>query len=149
LGFRFGLETVLKHRKRLEDVAQREFLEAQRALNECLGRIDSMYKRMDEVRMEIHQAQANGNRQALNEILESELFINGQKIRVQAERLKARQLMQIVEQKQEALILASREKKILVQLKDKKLVEYKEWLARIEAKALDDLTTTRFGWGNL
>lgn len=149
MAFRFGLETVLKHRKRLEDVAQREYLEAQQNLDVCLARIDAMYKRMDEVRMEIHQAQSSGSRQSVNEILEMELFITGQKVRVQTERMTARQLMQIVEAKQELLIQASREKKILVQLKDKKLTEYKEWLARIEAKALDDLTTTRFGWGNL
>lgn len=149
MAFRFGLESVLKHRKRVEDVAQREYIEAQQILDACLARIDAMYKRMDEVRMEIQQAQQNGSKQSLNEILEMEFFITGQKVRIQSERMEARRLMQIAEEKQDQLIHASREKKILVQLKEKKMSEYKEWLARLEAKALDDLTTTRFGWGNL
>ena len=34
MAFRFGLESVLKHRKRLEDIAQREFGEAQAAVDE-------------------------------------------------------------------------------------------------------------------
>lgn len=148
MAFKFGLESVLKHRKRIEDIAQREFLEAQFNLDSCLARIDQMYKRMDEVRVEIAQAQSQGSPRKLEEIRDMEHFISGQKIRVQNERAIARTLMQIVEEKQERLVAATKDKKILVKLKERQLEEYRDRMAKLEAKALDDLTTTRFGWGN-
>jgi len=52
----------------------------------------------------------------------------------------------VAEQKQEALIHAAREKKILVKLKDKRLQEYKAWLLKMEAKELDDQNMIRQVW---
>lgn len=149
MAFKFGLEAVLKHRKRLEDVAQKEFVEAQRALDQCLEKIEAMYRRHDEVRIEILDAQRDGSSQKLNEVRDMEAFLGGHKIRIQAERMQARALMQVVEEKQEALIEAAKEKKILVKLKEKKFAEYKQRMAELEAKAQDDMTTTRIAWGNL
>ncbi len=146
MGFRFGLENVLKHRKRVEEVAQREFAEAQAAVDECLQRIDAMYARMDEVREEIHEAQSDGSARRIEEVREMESFLGGHKIRIEALRLEARRLLQIAEEKQEALIEAAREKKILVKLREKRLLEYREWLRQIETKELDDLTMVRRAW---
>ncbi|NJL23745.1 MAG: flagellar export protein FliJ [Calothrix sp. SM1_5_4] len=143
MGFKFGLETVLKHRKRLEEIAQREFGEAQAAVEACLRELESMYNRMDEVRAEILDAQKVGSREKMEEVRGMEGFIDGQKIRIERQRLEARRLLSVAEEKQEALIEAAREKKILVKLKDKRLREYKEWLGRVEAKELDDMTMIR------
>jgi len=145
--FRFGMDAVLKHRKRLEEVAQREFAEAQAAVDECLTQIESMYTRMDEVREEIMLAEQMGTPGKLEEIREMEHFLGGQKIRVERLRLKARELLQTAEEKHEALIGAAREKKIMVKLKEKKFAEYQAWIQRIEAKELDDLTMVRTARG--
>lgn len=145
MAFRFALEAVLKHRGRLEDMAQREFMEAQNAVDECLRTIEAMYKRMDEVREEISEAQSKGSSENIQKILEMEGFIQGQKIRIEALRLKARELMAIAEAKQEALIEAAREKKILVKLKEKRKKDYLDHMQKIEAKELDDMTMVRHG----
>jgi flagellar FliJ protein len=147
MAFRFGLETVLKHRTRMEELAQREVAEAQAAVETCLQELEGMYLRRDEVRQEILGAQQQGSSSKIEEVRGMEQFIEGQKILIQAKRLEARELMAIAEEKQEALMLAAQEKKILVKLKEKRFQEYREWLARIEAKALDDMTTVRFAWG--
>ncbi len=147
MAFKFGLDTVLKHRGRLEDVAQREFAEAQAAVDECLTEIERMYQRMDEVREEIAGAERTGTADKMAEIREMESFLGGQKIRIERLRLKARELLVTAEHKHEALITAAREKKILVKLKDKKFTEYKAWLQRIEAKELDDQTMVRTARG--
>ncbi|MGZ3721477.1 MAG: flagellar export protein FliJ [Bdellovibrionales bacterium] len=144
MAFRFGLEAVLKHRKRLEDEAQREFAIAQNAVDAILRKLEDMYTRMDEVREEIAAAQRHAN---LNEVRDMETFIGGHKIRIEAVRLEARELLRVAEEKQEALILAAQEKKVLVKLKEKRLVEYKDWLNRIEAKNADDQTQMRQAWG--
>ena len=47
MAFKFNLETVLKHRTRLEEAAQREFAEAQQAVDQILNKIESMYTRLD------------------------------------------------------------------------------------------------------
>lgn len=143
MAFRFGLNTVLKHRQRVEEIAQREFVEAQTAVDECLNAIEAMYQRMDEVREEISAAQRKGDAHHLQQILEMEKFLDGQKIRVERMRLKARELLVIAEEKHEALIEAAREKKILAKLKEKRFAEYKERLSRIEYKEMDDLTNMR------
>jgi flagellar protein FliJ len=148
MAFKFGLETVLKHRKRLEEAAQREFAEAQAAVDAVLQRIEAMYKRSDEVREEILAAQADGSFQKIQEVREMESFLGGHKLRIEALRLEARQLLMVAEEKQEALIEAAREKKILVKLREKRLAEYREWLRQVEIKELDDLTQTRRAWGN-
>jgi len=147
VAFRFGLETVLKHRKRLEEIAQREYAEAQNAVNEALNRLEAMYTRTDEVRVEIAQAQSRGDSESLSQVLEMEGFINGRKCGLNACARKRAKLLRLAEEKQELLIKAAQEKKVLVKLKDKRLAEYRDWLRRLEAKAVDDQTMTRQVWG--
>lgn len=147
MGFKFSLDAVLKHRKRLEEVAQREFAEAQAAVDECLKKIEAMYKRSDEVRGEIHGAQTSGAASSVENIREMEMFLAGQKIRIETLRQHARALLQVAEQKQEALILAARDKKTLEKMKEKRKADYEAWIRQIEAKELDDMTTVRQGWG--
>jgi flagellar FliJ protein len=145
MAFRFGLNTVLKHRQRLEDVAQREFSEAQAEVDKCLNEIEGMYSRIDEVRSEIAAEEKLGDAGSMMRAQEMHAFINGHKLRIERLRLRARELLQIAEEKHEALIEAAREKKILAKLKEKRFAEYRSWLQRIEAKELDDLTMVRVG----
>lgn len=143
MSFRFGLETVLKHRHRLEEVAQREFAEAQAAVDQCLAEIEAMYRRLDEVREEILMAQQRGSASELEMIREMETFVTGQKVRIERLRLKARELLAIAEEKHEALITAAQERKVMVKLKEKKFAEYKARIALMEAKELDDVVSLR------
>lgn len=147
MGFKFNLESVLKHRQRLEEEAQREFAEAQRAVNEILQKIESMYNRMDEVREEIAAAQKSGTAQALEQVRNMEEFLVSFKKQIEATRLQARELMAAAEERQEKLIFAAQEKKVLAKLKERREAEHREHVSRIEAKELDDLTTIRQSWG--
>lgn len=146
MAFRFGLESVLRHRKRSEDIAQREFAEAQAAVDVVLRQIEGMYVRLDEVREEVNQVQKTLGKSQLASICELESFIVGHKLNIEKKRKEARALLELAEQKQEALIFCAQEKKVLVKLKEKRLTEYKNWLGRIEAKALDDQTQMRQAW---
>ncbi len=147
MAFKFNLEPVMKHRKRLEEMAQREFAEAQQAVEVCLRAIEAMYTRLDEVRDEISQIQLSGQAGAMEHVVSIEQFIKGHKVLIENRRLEARALLVIAEHKQEALIEAARERKILTKLREKRFTEYKEWLNRLEAKAMDDMTMVRHGWG--
>lgn len=147
MAFKFGLESVLKHRKRQEDVAQREFMQAQADVDLVLGRLEKMYQRLDEVRAEISSKETAGGSAAIANICELELFLRGHKVRIETVRLEARELLAVVETKQEALIHAATEKKVLVKLREKRLSEYRQWLERMEAKIQDDQAMMARAWG--
>ncbi len=57
MAYQFPLESILKHRKRQEEVAHREFVEARVRLEECLSGIDRMYERIDSTRVAISEAE--------------------------------------------------------------------------------------------
>lgn len=147
MAFRFALESVLKHRERQEESAQRAYAEAQAALNVILQKIESMYQRMDEVREEIAAAQRVGTAPALEQVRASDEFLVNFKREIERVRLYARELMSVAEEKQEALIVAARERKILAKLRERRAQEYRDARERREAKELDDLNTIRQAWG--
>jgi flagellar export protein FliJ len=76
-----------------------------------------------------------------------EQFLTGHKKRIEEVRLHVRALIEAAEVKQETLILAAREKKILVKLKEKRLTEHQLWLQQVEAKLSDDQTSMARAWG--
>jgi len=141
MKFKFPLETVLKHRKRLEEMAQREFAEAQANVDAVLRSLEEMYRRMDEVREEILGLQKSGDPDRIEKICQMEGFLTGHKIRIEMKRQEARKLLVIVEEKQELLILAAKERKVMVKLKEKRQNEYREWLNYTEAQLADDQTS--------
>lgn len=137
------MESILKHRKRQEELAQREFMEARARLEDCLTGIDRMYQQIDQTRFGIADAERSRKREAIPLICTSEAFIEAQKIRIHLERKRARDLIRTLEEKEELLLQSLHERKVMEKLKDKRFEEYKERLARFEQKELDDLTNSR------
>lgn len=145
MGFKFSLEAVLKYRKRLEDQAKKNFAESQQKLDEAKQKLKSMYQLIDRSREEIASFQTSGRSKGVSEILERESFIQGQGLRITRHREEMRTLQQDLEEKQEALILALRERKTLEKLKERKKREYDMEVARKEALILDEIATIRAG----
>lgn len=146
MAFRFALESILKHRKRQEDIAQRDFLEAQAKVEECLRGIQSIYTSIDNTRISISAAEKSGTPNDLDFIRQADRFIEGQKVRVREERLKARELIRAMEDRQHELTERMHERKIMQNLKDKRLEEYQEEIKRIEQIELDDLVNSRWSY---
>lgn len=145
MKFKFTLESVLKHRQRLEEDAKKDFLESQAKLEDAKVVLGDMYKLVDRSREEIAQFQINKQGTKLSQILEREAFIHGQGLRITNQRQSIRILQQDLEEKQEALILALRERKTLEKLKEKKKKEHDMEVARKEALLLDEIATIRAG----
>lgn len=145
MKFKFSLETVLKHKKRLEDEAQKNFTTSKRNLEEAQSVLKSMYSLIDRSRDEIAKFQSSRNGQTISQILERESFIQGQGVRIQKQRELIRELHLDLEEKQEALVLALRERKTLEKLKEKQKREYDKEVARKEALELDEIATMRAG----
>lgn len=145
MKFKFSLETVLKHRKRLEDEAQKNFVEAKRRLEDAQQVLKSMYGLIDRSREEIARFQSSGGGQMISQIIEREAFIQGQGVRIKKQREFIRTLHLDLEEKQEALVLALRERKTLEKLKEKQKREHDKEVARKEALLLDEIATMRAG----
>ena len=145
MKFVFALESVLKHRSLVEEQARIAFLEAKHAVDQLLGEIQQMYQRMDQTREAIHQETLGQSTSPRLEFLSS--FIEGQKIKIEAARRKARELLVTAEEKQEQLIEAQKERKVLDKLKEKRFLEFKKNVRQRELKRLDEIVTLRASRG--
>ena len=141
----FALESVLSHRQRTEDSARREFSAAKAVADQGEAEIRAMYRRGDEVRVEIAQAERRGSARDVAEVSEMNAFLTNFARQIEAKKLAQRDLILIVENKREELIVAARETKVLEKLKERRSLEWREWIKQSEAKEMDDLTTMRRG----
>ncbi len=148
MKFKFSLESVLKHRKRQEEEAYRAFVESKNALDEAQRILKEMYAKVDQSREKIAALQTRSAKNGLSEILQNESFIQGQGLRIRKHREKMRELQLDLEEKQEALVLALRERKTLEKLKERKKREHDMEVARREALEMDEIATIRAGGRN-
>jgi flagellar protein FliJ len=144
MKFRFRLQKVLEHRKRLEDEAKRKYFEAVARTQSEKDKLASMYKAIDDSRLRAHQMQATGGgHEVILALQGTDLFIRGQNIRIENQRKVVRDCKQVEEAEQEHLIAAAKERQALEKLREKKLQEFKEGLDRKEAMEVDDLNIIR------
>lgn len=146
MPFKFTLEPLMKHRKRLEEDAQREFFKARSAVDEALRRINSLYESVDHARRQIQILQRSGG-QAIAAITQHEEFIAGVQIRIERERKVARELMMVAEEKHQVLLEAAKEFKSIEKLKERRHRQYREEKKKKELKIIDQTVTMRFKRG--
>lgn len=143
MKFEFPFEKLLDHKRQLEDMARREWLEARAKVDESMRQLDRMYADIDEARKRAARLQAEGGAHA-GALVQINDFISGQLIRIERHRLVLRDLMGEAERLNEILIEAAKEKKTLDKLKDRRREEYKQRRKKLELKAADELVVTRF-----
>lgn len=143
MKFKFSYEKLLAHKQTLEEIAQKNLAEAQRSLDEAKAVLSDLFKAVDEVRARAFEMERQGG-QSQNSGSIADEFANGQKIRIARQRTVIRDRNMMVEQRQEELILAARERKTLEKLREKKIEEFKTDQKRKEQKEVDDMITMRF-----
>lgn len=144
MKFRFRLETLLKHRGALKDEAQRVWMEAQNEVNDCLEKIQDMYKQVDQSRQTIASSEKAGVVNQTAVFVSTNEFLKGQKVRIERKRQEARELMTVAEQRREEMVAAIQEYEVLKKLKERKKQEFLKTKKAREAKEMDDLVTMRF-----
>ncbi len=143
MKFKFKLEALLKTRKAELDEAQRIFAAAQESVRKQMKMIQDLYEGIDRAREQMDIIQSNGGNCAA-ELDSINYFIDGQKIKIERERNKARELMMIEEEKLEILVGKNKAYKIIEKLKEKRVIEFKKALNKKRAKEIDDIITMRF-----
>lgn len=133
MKFKFGLETLLKYRKTIEDQYRMELASLrEKQLFE--------QEKMFDIRESQRMLQKNIQNNSPNSLLYLE-ELSRQSI---VQRKILSKLDQEITEKRNKLIDASKSRKMIEKLKEKKLDEYKQDLNIKENKAIDELTTNRF-----
>lgn len=142
MKFKFPLQNVMKHRKVLEDLAQRDYQEANAKLNEEEQKLAKLYEAVDLARQFSFKTQVQGGSagSALSQVHE---FLKGQDIRIEQQKKAIDQQRKIVEDFQEILRQRAVEYKIIEKYKDRKLEEFKVEKNKKEQKVADDIVSTR------
>lgn len=141
--FKFAFEKLLDHKRTLEDIARREFFEAQRLVDEANRELERMYAQIDESRARALKLETEGGEKATS-LVQIDEFINLQKIRIERHRMKMRELIAEAERRQDLLVEAAKERKTLEKLRERRLEEHAHQAKLAELKEVDELVVTRF-----
>jgi len=143
MKFKFAFETLLKHLKRVEEEKQRDYHQAKLELDKILDRINQMYQSLDQTREEIQQLQS-GKETKIEQIRQREEYIDGLKIKIEADRKIARELMVVSEEKRQVLLEAMKKFKSLERLKEHKCKKHYQAIKKKELKIMDEMVVTRY-----
>lgn len=143
MKFHFNLERLLTHRKTIEDLARKDYVEALVHYQEQKTILEGYYQSIEDARKTAFDRQSQGGNQA-ESLSQIHLFIKGTEIKIERQRKKVREFLEIVEDKQEILRQAAVEYKMIERLKEKKKEEFKLEERKREQKFTDELVTTRF-----
>lgn len=140
--FAFALQPVLDHRKRIEDEKQLVVAQRKRALDEAereLERLNDEFRRHAAMLRDSHKKLETRELQCIYAHLQFLDRCIVAQIRIVAERRVA------LDRAREELLEASREKKVVEKLKERRREAFVLEGQRIEQKELDDNNARRFG----
>lgn len=143
MKFRFNLERVMKHRKTVENQAQKDFQETLAALNVEIEKQQKMQEDLHEAQTYRGELAVLGGRQGPGWQSTHE-YLKGQEIRIKRQAEVIAQCQARVEEKREILLYAAKEYKIIESLKDKKFKAFKEERNYREQVLTDDLNVMRY-----
>ncbi len=145
MKFKFRLETLRKHRKNLEEIARRNFAEAKNLSDGILKQIDEFYDSGDKAREyagRVLEETTDAN-PALLQL--SDEFMERNKVRIERKKGEFREALVLTEEKQQLLVDAARETKVLDKLKEKKKEAFIKKLKKIDRKNTDEVVVQRHG----
>ena len=144
MKFRFPFHNVMKHRKTLEDIAQREFQTAYAHFLEVTHQLEKLHEQVRVARNDAYGFQTTGGRAgpALSQVHE---FLKNQDIRIEQQQKKVQECEKQVENYREILKQKAIDYKIIESLKGKMLNEFKAEKKKKELKETDDLAIMRAG----
>ena len=126
-----------------EDIAKKEYAEAEQKVQQSLTIINGYYDQIEELRNLNANKQKNGGNVSAYMDLNIEM-IEGTKKKIEKEKQKVRELMQIAEEKKEIMIEARQEKRVIESLKNKRFEEYKKYRKKLEQKQIDEMVSQRY-----
>lgn len=141
--FKFTLEKVLKQRHIAADMAQKDFAEAQAALDQEIQKLNEMIQVKDES-LASRTAMIQQGGDWVNSVSQINQFVAGQDLRIKNQNLRLTQFEKLVESRREILRQAVSEVKILEKLEEKQKAAHKTESDREQQADMDELAVLRF-----
>ncbi len=137
MAFSFRLQTVLDHRAHQEDLALNQFAVKLQAQAECERHISWLQKEMRRARQELYEREQRGM-PAKDYILANE-YVTVLRLQVMREQARLPVLKALTEQARQALVEATRGRKVLEALRDRHRREYDREQLLAEQRLLDEV----------
>lgn len=144
MKFKFKLEKVLKHREVLENLAQKDFQEADAECRRQIQILERLRCEKSEARSHAFSSQSQTGGQVLESLKQIHEFIILQDIRIENQVKVIEQCEKLVEAKREVLRQKAMDTKIIKKLEEKKKQQHMEDERISEQKELDDNSSMRF-----
>lgn len=141
MKFTFKLEKLLNHKKVLEDIARRDFFEAQNKLDKEISKLEAHRNDLKEAYVSKFITHRKGG-SVSSDLKSIEEYMEGKKILIQRQENIILGLRQIVEEKRKRLIEAAQQHKIYDKLKEKKRHDFTDAQRKKEIKTMDELVVT-------
>ena len=140
--FVFRLAPVLSHRERIEDEKKQLLAEALRALREAEEELNALRDRRESIAREVAAEHAQLDGETLR-ISYAHLDFLAREIR--AADLRVVERIQAADRAREALVVASKDRKVLDRLRERQHEVFKQEELRLEQRDLDDANARRYG----
>jgi len=143
MKFKFALQSILRYRKTLEEIAQSEYFEALAEYNRQRQILSDMQEEIVLARERAFQNQTDGGKAgpALSQVHD---FLKGQDIRIERQRIKIQECEVKVGELQEILRQKAIDYKIIEEMRTRKKEEFRIEKNKLEQKKVDDLNIMRF-----
>ena len=141
--FNFSLDKVLKHRRMQADLAQKDFLEAQRNHDFEVEQLEQMIATKEAAKQQrvdvVQQTQSwSATVDQINQ------YLTGQDVRIQNQDQRLLELKKVVEAKRQILQEALTAAKIIEKLRETKKAEFFQEVAKAEQQETDEMSVMRF-----
>jgi len=144
MKFRFPLQKVLDHRKVLEDLAQKDFREAEAAAAAERLKLADMIEALRQAGLRAGMIQDQSPPGAPESLKQIHQYSVLQKIRIEAQRAKVGEAEKLVEAKREILRQAAVDLKIMERLKERRREEFLREQMSQEQKDNDEISVLRY-----
>lgn len=141
MKFKFAYENVLKNKKIQKDVAHRDMVVAQKHMEKEEDHLKNMYKLIDESRKLNSGSLKNKilTKDSIELMKWTQLFIDGQNIKIDRQKKSIRSLNQVFEEHREVLVQVAKDFKVFEKLKEKMKERHRKSEKKAEMKSNDEL----------
>ena len=148
MKFKFPLQKVLEHRKVIENIAQKDFQEAQAISlqhQKTLGSLENQMRHAYDEAFQIQHSKSGSTSESLKQIHD---VILGQKLRIQRQKAKIQESEKLVEACREILREKAVDYKIIERLKERRKEDFISQAEKQDQKDMDEISVIRKVYGD-
>jgi flagellar FliJ protein len=144
-GKHFKLEQVLNYRCEIEKLRKQEFASAKQAFEHASDRLRQQKEQVEAVSREF--AARQGALESIDELRMYSDFFAWKREDIKCQTLTVSQLDQTMNKRRQHLLDATKDKRVLESLKDKRAMEFKQQMEQKEQMFLDEISIQKKGMG--